>query len=75
MKQSVVLITLIIASGLAADIRCSDMDKLLYVLREHLDCIDQLGIYFNNKTQLFFHVGLSEEGKEPRNQIYTKELL
>ena len=28
--------------GLAADIRCSDMDKLLAVLREHLLEIDQL---------------------------------
>lgn len=75
MKQPGVLITLIIANGLAADIRCSYLSKLLYVLREHLDCIDQLGIYFNNKTQLWFHVGLPEEGKEPRNQIYTKEVL
>lgn len=60
--------------GLAADIRCSDMDKLLAVLREHLMQIDQLGIYYNNNEQLWFHVGLPEEGKSPRNQIYLKEL-
>lgn len=60
--------------GLAADIKCSDMDKLLCVLREHLSDIDQLGIYFNNNTQLWYHVGLAEEGKSPRNQIYTKEM-
>lgn len=69
------LITLIIASGLAADIKCKDMNLLLAILREHLDCIDQLGIYFNKETQLWFHVGLPEEGKESRNQIYTKEVL
>lgn len=28
--------------GLAADIKCKDMDKLLAVLREHLMSIDQL---------------------------------
>lgn len=60
--------------GLAADIRCSDMDKLLAVLREHLMQIDQLGIYYNSKEQLWYHVGLPEEGKQPRNQIYLKEL-
>ena len=60
--------------GLAADIRCSDMDKLLAVLHSHLMDIDQLGIYFNNNTQLFYHVGLAEEGKLPRTQIFTKEL-
>lgn len=60
--------------GLAADIKCSDMDKLLCVLREHLSDIDQLGIYFNDSTQLFFHVGLPEEGKSPRTQIFTKEI-
>lgn len=60
--------------GLAADIKCSDMDKLLVVLREHLSDIDQLGIYFNKSTQLWYHVGLSEEGKSPRNQVYTKEM-
>lgn len=60
--------------GLAADIRCSDMDKLLSIIREHLSEIDQLGIYFNKNSQLFYHVGLPEEGKTPRNQVYTKEL-
>lgn len=60
--------------GLAADIKCSDMDKLLCVLREHLSDIDQLGIYFNENTQLWYHIGLSEEGKSPRNQIFTKEV-
>lgn len=50
------------------------MDKLLAVLREHLTEIDQLGLYYNNTEQLWFHVGLPEEGKSPRNQIYTKEL-
>lgn len=60
--------------GLAADIKCKDMDKLLAVLREHLMQIDQLGIYYNSKEQLWYHVGLPEEGKSPRNQIYTKEL-
>lgn len=60
--------------GLAADIKCKDMDKLLAVLREHLMQIDQLGIYYNSKEQLWYHVGLTEEGKSPRNQIYTKEL-
>lgn len=60
--------------GLAADIKCKDMDKLLSVLHSHLMEIDQLGLYFNNNTQLFFHVGLPEEGKVPRTQIYTKEL-
>lgn len=60
--------------GLAADIRCSDMDKLLTILHSHLMDIDQLGIYYNSTTQLWFHVGLAEEGKLPRTQIYTKEL-
>jgi uncharacterized protein YcbK (DUF882 family) len=60
--------------GLAADIKCKDMDKLLCVLREHLMQIDQLGIYYNSKEQLWFHVGLPEEDKSPRNQIYLKEL-
>lgn len=59
--------------GLAADIRCSDMDKLLAVLHSHLMDIDQLGIYYNKNTQLFYHVGLAEEGKLPRTQIFTKE--
>ena len=60
--------------GLAADIRCSDMDKLVSILHSHLMEIDQLGIYYNSTTQLWFHVGLAEEGKAPRTQIYTKEL-
>ena len=60
--------------GLAADIKCSDMDKLLAVLHSHLMDIDQLGIYYNSTTQLWFHVGLPEEGKLPRTQIYTKEV-
>ncbi len=60
--------------GLAADIKCSDMDKLLSVLHSHLMDIDQLGIYYNKNTQLFFHVGLAEEGKVPRTQIFTKEV-
>ena len=60
--------------GLAADIRCSDMDKLLTILHSHLMEIDQLGIYHNSTTQLWFHVGLPEEGKSPRTQIYTKEV-
>lgn len=60
--------------GLAADIKCKDMDKLLAVLREHLMTIDQIGIYFNNYEQLWIHVGLPEDGKAPRNQIYTMEL-
>ena len=60
--------------GLAADIKCSDMDKLLAVLHSHLMDIDQLGIYYNKNTQLWFHVGLPEEGKLPRTQIYTKEV-
>lgn len=60
--------------GLAADIKCSDMDKLLAVLHSHLMDIDQLGIYYNSTTQLWFHVGLAEDGKVPRTQIYTKEV-
>ena len=60
--------------GLAADIKCKDMDKLLMILREHLFECDQIGIYYNNTEQLWFHVGLPEEGKQPRNQIYLKEL-
>lgn len=60
--------------GLAADIRCSDMDKLLCVLREHLSDIDQMGLYYNGKEQLWIHVGLPEDGKEPRNQVYVKEM-
>ena len=59
--------------GLAADIKCADMDKLLAVLHSHLMDIDQLIIYFNKNTQLFYHVGLAEEGKLPRTQIFTKE--
>ena len=62
------------ARGLAADIRCSDMDKLLAVLHSHLLECDQLGIYYNSTTQLWFHVGLAEDGKVPRTQIYTKEV-
>ena len=58
--------------GLAADIRCSDMDKLLTILHSHLMEIDQLGIYYNSTTQLWFHIGLPEEGKAPRTQIYTR---
>ena len=60
--------------GLAADIRCSDMDKLLTILHSHLMDIDQLGIYYNSTTQLWFHVGLAEDGKVPRTQIFTREV-
>ena len=60
--------------GLAADIKCSDMDKLLAVLHSHLMEIDQLGIYYNSTTQLWFHVGLAEDDMVPRNQIYTREI-
>ena len=60
--------------GLAADIKCSDMDKLLSVLHSHLMDIDQLGIYYNCTTQLWYHICLPEEGNIPRNQIYTKEI-
>lgn len=62
------------AKGLAADIKCADMDKLLTILHSHLMEIDQLGIYYNSTSQLWFHVGLAEEGKAPRTQIYTKEV-
>ena len=74
MNELVECLQAIIVSGLAADIKCSDMDKLLAVLREHLMQIDQLGIYYNSKEQLWYHVGLNEDIKAPRNQIYTKEL-
>ena len=60
--------------GLAADIKCADMDKLLAVLHSHLMDIDQLGIYYNSTTQLWFHVGLPEDGKVPRTQIFTREV-
>ena len=60
--------------GLAADIKCSDMDKLLTILHSHLMEIDQLGIYYNSTTQLWFHIGLAEDDKVPRNQIYTREI-
>ena len=60
--------------GLAADIKCSDMDKLLSVLHSHLMDIDQLGIYYSNTQQEWYHVGLPEDDKVPRNQIYTKEI-
>ena len=60
--------------GLAADIKCADMDKLLTILHSHLMEIDQLGIYYNSTTQLWFHIGLPEEGRAPRTQIYTKEV-
>ena len=60
--------------GLAADIKCADMDKLLTILHSHLMDIDQLGIYYNSTTQLWFHVGLAEDGKVPRTQIYMKEV-
>lgn len=60
--------------GLAADVRCSDMDKLLTILHSHLMEIDRLGIYYSNTKQEWYHVGLPEEGKAPRTQIYTKEL-
>ena len=62
------------AKGLAADIHCSDMDKLLTILHSHLMEIDQLGIYYSNTKQEWYHVGLPEEGKAPRNQIFTKEI-
>lgn len=60
--------------GLAADIRCKDMDKLLTVLHSHLMEIDQLGIYYNSQEQKWYHVGLAEDGKVPRTLIYTKEV-
>ena len=60
--------------GLAADIKCADMDKLLTILHSHLMEIDQLGIYYNSTTQLWFHVGIPEDGSLPRNQIFTKEV-
>ena len=60
--------------GLAADVKCADMDKLLAVLHSHLMDIDQLGIYYNSTTQLWFHVGLAEDGKVPRTQIFTREV-
>ena len=62
------------AKGLAADIKCSDMDKLLAVLHSHLMEIDQMGIYYSNTKQEWYHVGLAEDGKVPRTQIYTKEV-
>ena len=55
--------------GLAVDIKCSDMDKLLSVLHSHLMNIDQLGIYYSNTQQEWYHVGLPEDDKVPRNQI------
>lgn len=61
-------------NGLAVDIKCSDMDKLLSVLHSHLMDIDQLGIYYSNTQQEWYHVGLPEDDKVPRNQIYTKEI-
>ena len=60
--------------GLAADIKCADMDKLLTILHSHLMEIDQMGIYYSNTKQEWYHVGLPEEGKVPRTQIYTKEV-
>ena len=60
--------------GLAADIKCADMDKLLTILHSHLMEIDQLGIYYNSTSQLWFHVGIPEDGSLPRNQIFTKEV-
>lgn len=60
--------------GLAVDIKCSDMDKLLSVLHSHLMDIDQLGIYYSNTQQEWYHIGLPEDDKVPRNQIYTKEI-
>ena len=60
--------------GLAADIKSADMDKLLAVLHSHLMEIDQLGIYYNSTTQLWFHIGLAEDDMVPRNQIYTREI-
>ena len=60
--------------GLTADIKCADMDKLLTILHSHLMDIDQLGIYYNKNTQLWFHVGLAEDGKVPRTQIFTREV-
>ena len=60
--------------GLAADIKCKDMDKLLSVLHSHLMDIDQLGIYYSNTKQEWYHIGLPEDDKVPRNQIYTKEI-
>lgn len=60
--------------GLAADIKCSDMDKLLTILHYHLMDIDQLGIYYNSSEQLWYHVGLPEDGKVPRTQIFTREV-
>ena len=60
--------------GLAADIKSADMDKLLAVLHSHLMDIDQLIIYFDKNSQLFYHVGLAEEGKVPRTQIFAKEV-
>ena len=60
--------------GLAADIKCEDMDKLLAVLHSHLMDIDQLGIYYNSSEQLWYHVGLAEDGKVPRTQIFTREV-
>ena len=60
--------------GLAADIKCSDMDKLLAVLHSHLMEIDQMVIYYSNTKQEWYHVGLPEDGKVPRTQIYTKEV-
>ena len=61
-------------NGLAVDIKCSDMDKLLSVLHSHLMYIDQLGIYYSNTKQEWYHIGLPEDDKVPRNQIYTKEI-
>ena len=60
--------------GLAVDIKCSDMDKLLTVLHSHLMDLAQLGIYYSNTKQEWYHIGLPEDDKVPRNQIYTKEI-
>lgn len=45
--------------GLAADIKCKDMDKLEQLLDSHISELDELGKYYDKQGNLkFFHIGL-----------------
>lgn len=44
--------------GSAVDIRCSDNEKLLKILRKYIESIDQLIVYRNGQDISFIHVGL-----------------
>lgn len=57
--------------GLASDLQCNDLPRLFNILKKN-KYIDQLIIESNNGVK-WLHVSIAEEGKEPRNMIFTQQ--